>query len=196
MKPEFFKTQKDFEKWMSKNHSTTSEIIVGFHKVKSQDKGISYKEALDVALCYGWIDGLRKGIDEQTWMIRFTPRKEKSIWSNVNIKRVNELLELKKMQPEGMKAFEKRLAHKSGIYSFEQKKTAVLEKSFENKFRKNKKAWEWFNAQAPSYKKTSVFWVMSAKREETRMNRLSILIADSGNGKKIDVLGKWIGKKK
>jgi uncharacterized protein YdeI (YjbR/CyaY-like superfamily) len=194
MKPEFFTSQESFRKWMQKNYSSI-EIVVGFYKTTSAKKGITYKEALDVALCYGWIDGIRKGIDAETWMIRFTPRKEKSIWSNVNINRVNELLKLGLMKEPGIAAFKKRLEHKSGIYSYEQTKINGLDKTFENKFKANKKAWDWFQLQAPSYKKVVSFWVMSAKKEETRLKRLETLISDCKNGRKLDS-HKWGEKKK
>ncbi len=192
MKPTFFKTSDEFRKWLEKNFSSSIEILIGIHKTKSVKKGITYKEALHEALCYGWIDGVRKNLDEHSYTIRFTPRKGKSIWSNVNIRYVEELLEMKRMKPSGITAFEKRLAHKSGIYSYEQEKITALEKSLELKFRKNKKAWKWYSKKAPSYIKLANFWVMSGKKEETRLRRLENLITACENQVEMD---QWLKKK-
>ncbi len=144
-KPSFFKNQSSFHKWLEKNHGKFSELIVGFYKINSEKPSITYKEALDEALCFGWIDSIRKSIDEESYTIRFTPRNSKSIWSAINIKRVNELKELGLMQPTGLKVFEKRDVRKSNLYSFE-REIVKLNGKYDKQFRKNKKAWEFFTS--------------------------------------------------
>jgi len=183
----FFKTQSEFHKWLEKNHGKSEEIFVGFYKVSSQKKSITYPQALDEAICYGWIDGIRKNIDEISYKIRFTPRKDISKWSNVNIKHAERLRKAGLMQPTGIKAFKE---HKKGNkikYSYEER-TEELSAEYEKKFKVDKKAWEYFQQQAPYYKRIASFWVMSAKKDETRERRFNILIEDSGNQKKIDLL--------
>jgi uncharacterized protein YdeI (YjbR/CyaY-like superfamily) len=187
LKPVFFKSQSEFHKWLKKNSKKESELFVGFYKVGSGKQSISYKEAVDEALCFGWIDGIRNSIDNKSYMNRFTPRKPRSNWSNVNIQRVKELIKSGKMQPEGLQAFEKRDEKRSGVYSFE-RKNPQLGKEFEKKFKANKKAWEFFNSKAPWYKRTSTHWVISAKKEETRLKRLETLINDSEKGRNISLL--------
>lgn len=185
--PKFFKTQSDFRKWLEKNHDKKDELWLGFYKVDSGKKGITPKEALDEALCFGWIDGIRKAIDEKSYKNRYTPRRKGSVWSDINTKRVKELKRKGVMHKAGMAAFEKREEHKAGLYSFEQP-IVKLKPEYEKKFMKNKKAWKYFNEQAPWYRKTSTWWVISAKKEETRLKRLDILINDSANGTRISML--------
>lgn len=187
MKPVFFKTQSELHKWLKKNSEKKTELFIGFYKVGSGKKGITNKEALDEALAFGWIDGIRHSIDEESYKNRYTPRRRGSNWSNINIKRVKELIKLGLMQPKGLEEFEKRDKKKSGSYSFENKKPE-LSKEFVKKFKANKKAWEYFSDKAPWYKRTSSHWVMSAKKEETRLRRLEILITDSQKGKDIALL--------
>lgn len=176
----FFKTQNEWRTWLMKNHSSAKELLMGFYRKSSGKGGITYPEALDEALCFGWIDGIRKGIDESTYTIRFTPRKPSSIWSNVNIKHVARLKKLKLMHPAGMAAFKKRTQGKSGIYAFEQK-NIKLPAAYEKKIKANKKAWQFFSSQAPWYKRTASYWVISARQEATRLRRLQMLIDDSEN---------------
>jgi uncharacterized protein YdeI (YjbR/CyaY-like superfamily) len=183
----FFKSLSELHKWFQKNHSKTSEVWIGFYKVSSGKKGISYKEAVDEALCFGWIDGIRKGLDEESYVNRFTPRKKSSIWSNVNIKRINELIEDGRVQPAGLAAFKERTKERSGLYSFEQN-SHKLAPAFEKKFKANKKAWTYFTSRAPWYQRTSIHWVMNAKQEATRLKRLETLITDSENEKTIALL--------
>ncbi len=174
----FFKSQKIFNTWLKNNHLKKEELWLGFYHLKSGKPTITYKQALDEALCFGWIDGLRKNIGIDSYSIRFTPRKPKSKWSKVNIKRVNELIKLGLMLPEGLKAFSEN--KNSDIeYSYEAPKE--LSKEYTALFKINKIAWAFFKIQTPYYKKTSSFWVMDAKREETRLKRLTTLIADSEN---------------
>src|SRR5437879_5474253 len=152
MKPTFFKTQSDFRKWLEKNHDDATEILVGFYKLGSGKPSMTWPESVDEALCFGWIDGVRRRIDDDSYSIRFTPRKSTSIWSAVNIKKAEELIRSGQMQPAGLAAFEKRTENKSRIYSYENA-PAELSPEFEKRFRDNKKAWAFFTAQAPSYQR-------------------------------------------
>ena len=183
MKPLFFARQAEFRKWLEKNHDKISEQWVGFYKRDSGKPSITWPESVDVALCFGWIDGLRKSIDEISYRIRFTPRRKSSNWSAVNIKRVPELTKLNLMHPAGLKAFQERKVEKSGMYSYsyEQRKHLQLNPELEKQFRADKKAWEFFQKQAPWYRRTCTFWIMSAKQEETRTRRLARLMNDSRN---------------
>ncbi|MEI1280171.1 YdeI/OmpD-associated family protein [Leptospira venezuelensis] len=186
MIPKFFKTGKEFRSWLSKNFKKETELLLGFYKIKSSKKGILYGEAVDQALCFGWIDGIRKNIDEESYSVRFTPRKARSTWSKVNIKRIQELIQEGLVQESGLLAFHSE-KKKTAQYSFEQEKIA-LPSTYKKQFQKNTKAWEFFNTQAPSYQRTSIWWVISPKKEETRLKRLDILILDSESQKRIDVL--------
>lgn len=181
MKPTFFKSQAEFRAWLEKNHDQVSELWVGLQRMGSSEKGLNYKQAVDEALCFGWIDGVRKSIDESRWTIRFTPRKPRSIWSAVNIKRAGELKALGLMRPAGLKQFEGRDEKRAKLYSFENA-PMEFDAALETQFKANKKAWEFFQSQAPYYQRVARFWVMSAKKEETRLRRLSILIEHSEKG--------------
>jgi uncharacterized protein YdeI (YjbR/CyaY-like superfamily) len=181
MIPTFFTTPSGFRNWLEKNHKTKSELLVGFYKIGSGKASINWSQAVDEALCYGWIDGVRKSIDEHSYQIRFTPRKPTSIWSSVNIKKIEELNKQGRLQPAGLVSFEKRLPAKSMIYSYE-KEEATFSKDFNQQFKANKKAWDYFQSLAPSYKKLSTHWVMSAKQESTQIKRLNELIADCVSG--------------
>lgn len=171
----FFESQSDFHKWLAANHQQESEVWVGFYKKQSGKKGISYAEAVDEALCFGWIDGIRKRVDDDRYANRFTPRKRVSNWSSVNIKRVNELKEQGRMQPSGLQAFEARRPEQADGYSYEAT-TRALDGAYESQFRANAAAWAFFQAQAATYQKAANWWVMSAKKEETRQSRLAKLI--------------------
>jgi uncharacterized protein YdeI (YjbR/CyaY-like superfamily) len=184
MKATFFKTPADFRKWLEKNHASKQELWVGYYKKDSGKPSLTWQQSVDEALCFGWIDGIRKSIDEISYMNRFTPRKPRSTWSTVNINRVQELISANLMQPSGLQAFQNRKEDKSGIYAYEQK-DRKLNDEYEEKFKANKKAWEFFQAQAPWYQRTSSWWVISAKKEETRQKRLEQLIADSEQGRTI-----------
>jgi uncharacterized protein YdeI (YjbR/CyaY-like superfamily) len=183
MKPLFFATPADLRKWLAKNHSKTLEQWIGFYKRGSGKPSITWPESVDEALCVGWIDGLRKSIDETAYMIRFTPRKPTSIWSNINVKRAEELIRLERMTPAGLKAFAAR--SRIGVYSFEQRKAAALAPAEDKQFRANRKAWDWFQTQAPWYRRTAIFWVVSPKKPETRVKRLATLIDCSARGRTI-----------
>ncbi|HUS13099.1 MAG TPA: YdeI/OmpD-associated family protein [Pyrinomonadaceae bacterium] len=184
MKPRFFKTPADLRQWLKMHHASVAELWVGFHKKDSGKQSITWPESVDEALCFGWIDGIRKSIDETSYMIRFTPRRTRSIWSTVNIRRANELLKQKLMQPAGLKAFAARQEYRSGIYSYEQR-TADLPDHYGKLLKKNYAAWKFFHAQSPYYKKAINWWVLCAKKEETRLKRLNKLIEDSAHGRRI-----------
>lgn len=178
MTPIFFAKPSDFRKWLKKNHKKETVLIVGFYKVDSGKPSMTWSQSVDEALCFGWIDGVRTSIDKESYQIRFTPRKPTSIWSTINIKKIEELTRQGLMQPAGLAIFEKRKEEKSKVYSFE-KETMRFSKVFEKEFKANKKAWKYFQLLAPSYKKTSIHWVMSAKQEATRLKRLNELIKHS-----------------
>jgi uncharacterized protein YdeI (YjbR/CyaY-like superfamily) len=180
MAPTFFKKPDDFRAWLAKHHQTHKELLVGFYKKDSGKPSITWPESVDEALCYGWIDGVRKSLDDISYTIRFTPRKTTSIWSLVNIKKVEALTSGGRMQATGIQAFAARKESKSGIYAFEQE-PAELPVAFVTIFSKNKAAWSFFQAQPPSYRKTLVWWVISAKQEATRKSRLDKLIEASGH---------------
>jgi len=184
VKPIFFETPAELRRWLERNHDKAAELLVGFYKKDSGRRSMTWPESVDEALCFGWIDGVRKRIDDVSYTIRFTPRKRGSNWSAVNIRRVGELTKLGLMQPAGLKAFEARTAEKSAIYAYENA-PKELPAAEEKKFRANRKAWTYFNAQAPSYRRVAIYWVMSAKREETRARRLALLIDDSGHERRL-----------
>ncbi len=186
--PIFFATPADFRRWLRANHESTRELWVGFYRKASGRPSVTWPESVDEALCVGWIDGLRKTIDTQSYRIRFTPRKPTSNWSAVNIGRVQDLIGQGRMRPAGLKAFERRTEEKSGIYAYENRHAAVLGKSAERKFRARPTAWKFFQRQPAGYRQTAIWWVMSAKGEETRQKRLKTLIADSAAQRRIGAL--------
>jgi uncharacterized protein YdeI (YjbR/CyaY-like superfamily) len=181
-----FGSADEFRSWLEKNHDKASELWLGFYNQRSKKKSISYREALDEALCFGWIDGVRKSVDEGTYKQRFTPRKPKSYWSAANTRRFEELKKLGRIAPVGAKIFDQRTSD-SGKYSFESR-PKKLPSAYEKQFKANASAWKFFCAQAPWYQRTATFWVVSAKQEETRQRRLATLIRDSENGRRLGVL--------
>ena len=180
----YFRAPADLRKWFRANHADAAEIWIGFHKRNSGTPSITWPESVDEALCVGWIDGIRKRIDEERYTIRFTPRRKGSIWSAVNIGRVNVLTAEKRMRPAGAKAFAARRENKSGIYAYEQRRDR-LEEPYAALLRKNKAAWTFFEAQPPSYRKVIGWWIVSAKKEETRLERLRKLIEACARGKRL-----------
>lgn len=186
--PQFFATSAAWRKWLEKHHADTEELWVGLYKRDSGRPSITWPEAVDGALCFGWIDGVRKSVDTVSYMIRFTPRKPRSIWSAINIKRATELSQQRLMHPAGLTAFEKREDSRSARYSYEQRKSAKLPSAYEKQFRAQPVAWKFFQAQPPWYQRTSTFWVVSGKKEETRLKRLATLIDCSAKGKPIPPL--------
>jgi uncharacterized protein YdeI (YjbR/CyaY-like superfamily) len=187
VKPTFFKTPSEWRKWLEKNHHKETELWVGFYKTSSGKPSITWPKSVDEALCFGWIDAIRKSIDEESYVIRFTRRKPKSIWSVVNIKKVEELIKKGLMMEAGLTIFKARDEKKSKIYSFEQEKVE-LDKNYEKQFKANKEAWKYFQSMPLSYRKPATHWVMSAKQETTRLKRLDTLIRDSEAGRKIKPL--------
>jgi uncharacterized protein YdeI (YjbR/CyaY-like superfamily) len=179
--PIFFENQLAFRRWLEINHKIEDELIVGFYKVGSGIQCMTWSESVDQALCFGWIDGRTNTIDDKSYQIRFTKRRKNSIWSAVNIKKVEELSKKELMQAAGIEAFGHRKEEKSKIYSFESE-ASELSYEFIEIFKANSKAWEYFENLAPSYKKVSIHWVMTAKQEETRIKRLKTIIEDSENG--------------
>ncbi len=190
MKPTFFPTPPEFRAWLEKRHDEARELWVGFHKKSSGQASITWPEAVDEALCFGWIDGQRRGIDAVDYAIRFTPRKPGSIWSAVNMKRVQELRGEGRMHAAGHEAFEERAKDRSRIYSYEQRKAAQLDEVQLGKFRANQKAWGFFHAQPPSYQKAAVWWVITAKGEATKLRRLAQLIDDSEHRRTVPPLAR------
>jgi uncharacterized protein YdeI (YjbR/CyaY-like superfamily) len=190
LRPKFFTSAAAFRLWLEKHHASQRELWVGFHKKGSGRPSLTWPESVDAALCFGWIDGIRKRVDECRYTIRFTPRKPGSNWSTVNVKRMGELIKLGLMRPAGLKAFEQRQQEKSGVYSYEQRKSAQLDGVSEERFSANHAAWEFFQQQPPGYRRLAVFWVVSAKKEETRQKRLSTLIADSAQHRRIGPLAR------
>jgi uncharacterized protein YdeI (YjbR/CyaY-like superfamily) len=188
MTPRFFRNAKAFHDWLDRHHATDKELIVGFHKKDSGKPSITYQEALDEALAYGWIDGVRRSVDTDSYSIRFTPRKPRSIWSAVNVKRVGELIEAGRMTDAGMAAFAKRDEKRTAIYSYE-RETAKLSAAETKAFKADKKAWEFFEAQPPGYKRLMTHRVVSAKKPETRARRLEMLMEYSRNGTRIPLMG-------
>lgn len=183
----YFKSAAEFRKWLVKYHTKEKELLVGFYKKDSGKKGITYKEAVDEALCFGWIDGVIKKVDDLSYLHRFSPRKLRSTWSVVNTKRAEELIELGQMHPAGLKVFKDRDKEKTKLYSFENM-PKELDQPFLSLFKKNTKAWDFFQQQAPWYKKVTVYWVTSAKREETRLRRFNLLLQDSANMKRLKIV--------
>ena len=183
----YFRSGEEFRAWLARNHASAEELWVGFFKRSADKKGTTYNEALDEALCYGWIDGVRYAVDDQSHKIRFTPRKAKSIWSLVNVRHVERLKKLGKMAEPGLRAFRAREQHRTGIYAFEQKRPGLSEKH-KKIFRANAAGWKFFSSQAPWYQHTAGYWASSAKQELTRRRRLEKPIKDSDAGRRLDRL--------
>ena len=177
----------EFRAWLEKHHATSPELWVGYYKRDSSQPSITRPESVDEALCFGWIDGIRKSIDEVSYRIRFTPRKPGSIWSSVNIKRARALIKAGLVRSTGLEAYRARRENRSGIYSYEQRR-AELEAPYDRLLRKNKAAWEFFRTQPPWYRKAVSWWIVSAKKEETRLKRLGELMACSARGERIPAL--------
>lgn len=188
----FFPTQKHLRRWFEKYHKKEKELFVGYYKVSTGKPTVSWSQSVDEALCFGWIDGIRRSIDEESYCNRFTPRKPTSNWSAINIKKVEQLTKLGLMKPEGLHAFSLRKENKSKIYSYENALVS-FDKLFEKKFKANKQALKYFQSTAPSYQKITTRWVMSAKQEITRIKRLEELIRDCALCKKIKAMN--YGKK-
>jgi len=184
MPPKFFKTPSAFRKWLAANHAESKELWVGFYKKNSGKPSIDWPESVNEALCFGWIDGIRKRIDDVSYMIRFTPRKAGSVWSAVNIRNAEKLVKENRMQAAGLKAFEARKENRSGIYAYEQRGPELVE-PYSGKLKRNKAAWKFFQSQPAGYRKQMNWWVVSAKQEETRLKRLDKLIEESAQRRRL-----------
>jgi len=184
MTTQFFKTPAAFRKWLAANHAKSNELWVGFYKKNSGKPSITWPESVDEALCFGWIDGVRKSLDEQSYVIRFSPRKPSSIWSAVNIRNMERLIKEDRVQPAGLKAYEARKEYRSGIYSYEQRSPELVE-PYAGLFKRHRAAWKFFQAQPPSYRKMMNWYVVSAKQEATRLKRLERLIDESASGRRL-----------
>jgi uncharacterized protein YdeI (YjbR/CyaY-like superfamily) len=184
--PRQFRTAAAWRAWLQAHHARSRQIVLRCFKTHSR-RGVGYKEALDEALCFGWIDGVRHRLDEESFSVRFTPRKARSKWSAVNVRRATALIAEGRMHPSGLAAFEGRQPTPAG-YSFESREAVELPPSLIEQFQKNSGAWRWFGAQPPWYRRTSVFWVMSAKRDETRLRRFDVLLRCSSEQKRVPPL--------
>jgi uncharacterized protein YdeI (YjbR/CyaY-like superfamily) len=182
--PRHFSSPAEFRRWLEAHHASATELWVGFYKKDSGRGGLGYKEAVDEALCFGWIDGIKKRVDDASYMHRFTPRTAGSIWSAVNLKRIEELIGIGVVSKAGLATYERRDPKKAGLYSFENR-PQQLAPALEKRFRANARAWTFFRAQPPGYRKLCVFFVMSAKKEETRLRRLDMLIKSSSEEKRL-----------
>jgi uncharacterized protein YdeI (YjbR/CyaY-like superfamily) len=186
--PIFFKSPQEFYDWLEEHHETEDEVYVGLWKKGTGKPSMTWSEAVDQALCFGWIDGRANRIDDDSWMQRFTPRRPGSNWSKINIEKVAKLKEDGLMRPAGLKAFEARTEARTGVYSFEQREDAKLTEEFEERLRDNPAAREYWETRPPGYRRTATHWVMSAKREETRERRMNQLIEDCASGQHIKPL--------
>ena len=185
MRPRFFATPADFRQWLDSNHGKCTELWVGYHKTKTGRPSITWAESVDEALCFGWIDGIRKPLDESSYTIRFTPRRKTSVWSAVNIRNVQRLIDVGRMRPAGLAAFQARQKDRCEIYSYEQRPSELPEK-FVRTLARNQRAGKFFGAQSPGYRRRVVWWIISAKQESTRMKRLEKLIATSARQKRLE----------
>ena len=191
MDPIFFETPAELRAWLEEHHESERELFVGAYKKATGKPSLTWPQIVDEALCFGWIDGIRRGIDDESWSIRLTPRKPTSNWSSVNIARVAELTKEGRMRPAGTAAFERRSEERSGIYSYERRKAAKLTPEQQREFEANAQAWVFFNDQPQGYRRTATHWVVSAKREETRAKRLATLIEDSAAGRRLRHLTRY-----
>jgi uncharacterized protein YdeI (YjbR/CyaY-like superfamily) len=183
MKPVFFAKPADFRKWLEVNHKSEKELLVGYYKINSGKQSITWSQSVDEAICFGWIDGVRRSIDDKSYCIRFTPRNPKSIWSSVNIAKAEALINNGLMQESGLVLYRNRKIERSELYSYENKPES-LPPEFEKKLMASKSGWEFFAKQPPSYKRTIYLWILSAKRKETQLSRLNVVIAKSEEGKR------------
>lgn len=184
MTPVFFSDQLAFRVWLEENHRTATELIVGYYKVSTGKPSMTWSESVDQAICFGWIDGIRRSIDEASYCIRFTPRKSTSVWSAINIQKVEKLTSEGMMHPAGLEAYSKRKEEKSKIYAYENEQKE-LSAHFKKLFKANKAAWDFFVKQAPSYQKVILNWIVTAKQEKTRLSRLEKAISASADKKRL-----------
>jgi len=184
-----FKTQADFRKWLKKNHGSRAELVMRLYKVHALHKGIGYRQALEEALCWGWIDGVVRSLDADSFQQRYTPRKPKSNWSRVNIKRMKQLIAAGKVAPSGLAAFERRDKIAAAPYSFENR-NVTLSPAFMKRLKANAKAWKFFQSEPPGYRRITMFWVMQAKKDETREKRFRTMLDRMSKGERMGILQK------
>ncbi len=184
MKPTFFRTPEEFRQWLHEHHLGATELLVGFHKKTSGTASITWPESVDEALCFGWIDGVRQGIDDLSYTIRFSPRRPGSSWSEVNVRRARTLIAGGRMAPAGITAFEARTENRTGVYSYEQRPDQLIE-PYAAMLARNPPAHRFFAHQTPSYRRAAIWWVISAKKDETRLERTEKLIELSARGRQI-----------
>ena len=192
--PFFFEDQAALRVWFEQHYQIEKELLVGYYTVKSGRRSVTWSESVDEAICFGWIDGIRRSINEESYCIRFTPRRPGSNWSNVNITKAKKLTELGLMYPSGIQAYEKRKISRSGVYSYETDPLMALNDNMVKLFQENKGAWNYFCNETPSYRKVTIRWIMSAVQDATRLSRLYELISSSANGEKIKAM-RWNSKK-
>ncbi|WP_127504142.1 YdeI/OmpD-associated family protein [Actinoplanes solisilvae] len=188
MEAQFFDTPAELRAWFEQHHESAPELFVGYWKKSSGRSGVTHPQAIEQALCFGWIDSVGRSLDEQRYQVRFTPRRKGSVWSAINVAKVAELIEAGLMRPAGLSAFELRKPDRVAVYSYEQPADAVLDDEQTALFQADEAAWQWFSAQRPSYRRAAVHWVVSAKRADTRQRRLAQLITDSAAGRKVPPL--------
>jgi len=188
MEATFFDTPAELRAWFEQHHETAPELFVGYWKKGSGRVGVTHPQAIEQALCFGWIDSVGRTIDDQRYQVRFTPRRKGSVWSAVNVAKVAELTAAGLMRPAGARAFDLRKPDRVAVYSYEQPADAVLNQEQTTRFQANDAAWQWFSAQSPSYRRAAAHWVVSAKRADTRDRRLAQLITDSAAGRKVPPL--------
>jgi uncharacterized protein YdeI (YjbR/CyaY-like superfamily) len=184
MKPTFFATPAAFRAWLARHHDKADVLWVGFYKKDSGKPSITWPESVDQALCFGWIDGVRKSVDESSYMIRFSPRRAGSIWSGVNVRRAEAMIEQGLMRPAGLKAFRTKKAYKSGVYSYEQR-SVDLPEEYARLVKKNAAAWRFLRSESAYYRKAVWWWIVCAKKEETRLKRVEQLVTYSAKGERI-----------
>lgn len=188
MDAQFFDSPDDLRAWFEQQHETAPELFVGYWKKGTGGRGVSHPEAIEQALCFGWIDSVARRIDDQRYQVRFTPRRKGSVWSAVNIAKIAELTERGLMHPAGTRAFELRKPGQAGVYSYEQPEASQFDAEQTARIRADPAAWEWFSRQGPGYRRSATHWVLTAKRADTRERRLAQLIADSAAGRKVPPL--------
>lgn len=186
--PTFFATAAAFHRWLARHHATERELLVGFHKVGSGKPSMTWAESVDEALCFGWIDGVRRRVDDETYTIRFTPRKPGSHWSRVNVAHVERLRREGRMRPAGERAFAARDRSKTAQAAYENREAAKLPAAAVRRLKADPAAWAYWQGETPGYRRTAAWWVIRAKREETRERRLATLIADCAAGRRIKPL--------
>lgn len=195
MKPIYFASFDEMYRWLEAEHDKRDEALVGYYKTTSGRPSVTWPESVDAALCFGWIDGVRRSVDAERYTIRFTPRRPRSNWSAKNVARMAELEALGLVRPAGRAAFAARPPERTGVYSYEQRDTAVFDEAQERRFRAHPTAWAWFQAQPPGYRKLAQYWVLSAKKAETVDKRLATLIEDSASGRPVAPLRRRSGAK-